>query len=212
MQKALAAAEQLADALRDSVRTLRSGWSFDERQYLESGAYTAELLRAAEERGVRLLEQDERILSYPSVVRVLPAEGAIEIDRKRERGIRPSVVATHLKERQQKQPRFKPEQFLEALFRAYRLALEEKKRSMGATVRLLGIYQILTLLPGQTREYSKQEFARDIYLLDESDAKATGEGYRLSFPAATGTRTTGALTTVTKAGRLKMYYGISFRA
>ncbi|MBA4159413.1 MAG: hypothetical protein H0X65_18355 [Gemmatimonadetes bacterium] len=69
LQKALLAADQLAKALREAVRTLRAGWDFDERAHLESGAYTSELMAAAGERGVRLLEQDERILSYPSVVR-----------------------------------------------------------------------------------------------------------------------------------------------
>jgi hypothetical protein len=212
LHKALEAAEQLADALRDSVRTLRSGWQFDEREHLESGAYTAELIETARERGVRLFEQDERILSYPSVARVLPADAALEIDRKRERRIRPSVVAEHLKKLQQRQPRFKAEQFLESLHRAYKLALAEQGRLPGAAVRLLDLYQILTVLPGQSREYSKQEFARDLYLLDESGAKETRDGLRVSFPAATGTKTSGTLSTVNKEGELKTYFGIAFRS
>jgi hypothetical protein len=212
LQKSLAAAEQLADALLDSVRTLRTGWDFDEREYLESGAYTRELIETAREQGVRLFEQDERILSYPSVARVLAADAAVEIDKKRERRIRPSVVAEHLKKLQQKQPRFKAEQFLESLHRAYRLALAEKGREEGATVRLLDLYQILTVLPGQAREYSKQEFARDLYLLEESGIEETREGLRVRFPAATGTKTSGTLATVTKEGELKTYFGIAFRA
>lgn len=211
LEKALLAAGQLAEALRDSVRALREGWSFDERAYLESGAYTAELVELAGERGVRLFEQDERLLTYPSVVRVLPGEAALEIDRKRERRIRPSVVAEHLKARQQSQPRFKAEAFLESLARGYRLALAEQGRPAGATVRLLDVYQILTVLPGQRQEYSKQEFARDVYLLDQSEAKATKDGLRVSFPAATGTKAAGTLSTVTRAGELKVYYGIAFR-
>jgi hypothetical protein len=212
LQKALLAADQLGEALRDALRGLRAGWSFDERAYLESGAYTAELLAAASERGVRLFEQDERILSYPSVVRMLPGEAALEIDRKRERRLRPSVVAEHLRALQQRQPRFRPEPFLESLLRAYRLALAEQGREEGATVRLLDVYQILTMLPGQRQEYSRQEFARDLYLLDQSEAKETREGLRVSFPAATGTRAAGTLSTVTREGELKVYYGIAFRA
>lgn len=211
LQKALLSADQLAEALREAVRTLRSGWSFDERPYLESGAYTAELIAAARERGVRLLEQDERILSYPSVVRVLPSEAALEVDRKRERRIRPSVVVEHLKTLQQSQPRFKAEAFLESLARAYQLALAEQGRPAGATARLLDLYQILTVLPGQRQEYSKQEFARDVYLLDQSEAKLTRDGLRVSFPAATGTRAAGTISTVTRDGELKVYYGIAFR-
>ena len=211
LQKALVAADQLGEALRDSVRALRSGWSFDERAYLESGSYTAELLAVAGERGVRLFEQDERILSYPSVVRVIAADAALEVDRKRERRIRPSVVAEHLRTLQRSQPRFRAEPFLESLHRAYRLGLAEQDRPAGATLRLLDLYQILTMLPGQRQEYSKQEFARDVYLLDESEAKETREGARVSFPAATGTKASGTISTVTRDGELKIYYGIAFR-
>lgn len=212
LQKALAAAEQLADALREATRSLRAGWRFDERAHLESGAYTAELLAAAQERGVRLFEQDERILSYPSVVRVLPAEAALEIDRKRERRIRPSVVVEHLRAQQGRPPRFRAEAFLEALYRAYHLARKEQGRHDGATLRLLDLYQVLTVLPGQRQEYSKQEFARDVYLLDQSETKQTKGGLRVSFPAATGTKQSGTLSTVTQEGELKVYYGIAFRA
>ncbi|MQA89165.1 MAG: hypothetical protein GEU90_02850 [Gemmatimonas sp.] len=211
LRKSLAEAEQLADALRESVRVLRAGWTFDERTHLESGAYTTELLGVAREQGVKLFEQDERILSYPSLVRLLPGEAAVEIDRKREKRIRPSVLAELLGARQQKPPRFKPEPFLEALLRAYRLALPEKKgRAMGSTVSLLEIYQILTLFPGSARDYTKQEFARDIYLVDQSGVR-TREGLRVSFPAATGTKSGGTLSTVTREGELKVYYGVAFR-
>lgn len=212
LQKALLAAEQQTAALGEAVRALREGWTFDERAHLESGGYAAELLAAARERGVRLIEQDERILSYPSVVRLLPGDAALEIDRKRERRLRPSVVVEQLRARQQGSPRFKAEAFLEALARAYTLALREQDRPDGATVRLLDLYQILTVLPGQRQEYSRQEFARDVYLLDQSEAKTTRDGRRVSFPAATGTKAAGGISTVTREGELKLYYGIAFRA
>lgn len=212
LQKSISAAEQFAGALHQAVRALLASWSFDEREYLESGAYTAELLDVAKDLGVKLFEQDEQVLSYPSLVRMLASDAAVEIDRKREKRIRPSVLAELLRVRQQKPPRFKPEPFLEALLRAYRLALPEKKgRAMGSTVALLEIYQILTLFPGQAKEYSKQEFARDLYLLDQSDARRTRDGFRVSFPSATGTKARGTLSTVTRAGELKTYYGLAFR-
>ncbi|MBI4538982.1 MAG: hypothetical protein HY704_05660 [Gemmatimonadetes bacterium] len=211
LQRSIAAAEQMMDALRDGIGALRSGWRFDEQVYLESGAYTAELLEIARERGVRLFEQDERILSYPSLVRLLPADAALEIDRKRFKRIRPSAVAEHLRALQHKQPRFKAAQFLEALFRAYELAVAEKHRKLGSVVRLLDVYQILTLFPGQRSDYSKPEFARDLYLLDQSDVRETRGGRKVSFPAATGTKSAGTLSTVTREGEVKAYYGIAFR-
>lgn len=211
LARALESAAELAAALAEAARAARAGWAFDERAHLESGAYARELLEVAQAGGVRLYEQDDRLVGYPSLVRVLPGEAAIEIDRKRQRSIRPTVVVERLKAAQERPLRFRAEQFLEALLRAYRLVAAEQRKESGATVRLLDVYRILTVLPGQAAAYSRQEFARDVYLLDESGVEVTREGFRLSLPAASGTRTGSALTTVTKSGELKLYYGIAFR-
>ena len=78
-------------------------------------------------------------------------------------------------------------------------------------VRLLDMYNLLTLLPGQSRDYSRQEFARDIYLLDQSGVTTTRDGATVSFPASTGTRVPAAtLRIVTQGGQEKLYYGIAF--
>jgi hypothetical protein len=210
LRGALQAAQERASALAEAVGRVRDGWQLDEREYLESGGYKAELLAAAAERGLRLYEQDERIIGYPSVIRILAADCAIDIDRKRERRLRPSLIASYLRDLQTRPPRFPAERFLEALFRAYKLVLAERGRPHGATVSLLRVYQVLTLLPGQSRDYAKQEFVRDVYLLDASGVKETSDGYRVRFPASSGTRTSATLSTVTKTGELKVYYGIAF--
>src|SRR5207302_2762703 len=113
------------------------------------------------------------------LVRILGGDRVALIDRARERRLRPTVLLNHLKEIQRRPPRFKPEAFLEALFGAYDAlvtAKDGKTRQESRVVRLLDIYDILTLLPGQSREYSRQEFARDIYLLDESGVTRTRRG------------------------------------
>lgn len=69
---------------------------------------------------------------------------------------------------------------------------------------------MLTLLPGQGREYTRQEFARDLYLLDQSGVTEV-KGRTMRLPASTLTKkTTKVLSTVTKDGRQKLYSGISF--
>ena len=45
--------------------------------YLASGAYTKELLVAAEAKGVTMFEEDDRLLCYPSLLRVLVEEDRI---------------------------------------------------------------------------------------------------------------------------------------
>jgi len=208
LERALETAEDLSGALRDSVRTARSGWRFDDRGHLESGAFIREVLGKARAAGVAVVELDEGLVSYPSLVRILPADAAIEIDRKRERSIRPSVVVEKLRAAQARPPRFRAEQFLETLLRAYRLVVAENGRGVGSAARVVDVHRVLTLLPGAS--YTKQEFARDLYLLDESGVTRTREGLTLSLAAATGTKGGTSLTAVTKSGDVKPYYAIGF--
>jgi hypothetical protein len=73
------------------------------------------------------------------------------------------------------------------------------------------VYELLTLLPGQAREYSGHEFARDIYLLDRSGLTETRDGFVVSFPASTGTKSAGGrITAITENGQERRYWGIAF--
>jgi len=211
LERSLEAAEQLAGALRDSVRAARAGWSFDDRDYLESGAFVQEVLKLGHSRGLSLQELDDRIVSYPSLVRVLPNDAVIEIDRKRQRGIRPSVLVETLRGTQGRPPRFRPETFIEALARAYELVRAAQGKEPGGTVKLTDLYRDQTNLPGQSTAYSRQEFVRDIYLLDESGVDRTKNGSRMTLPASSGVRTSSTLATVMRNGDLKIYFGIAFR-
>ena len=182
-----------------------------DRAYLGSGAFANELLQLGRSRGLALQEQDDRLVSYPSLIRVLPNDAAIEIDRKRQRGIRPSVVIEALRATQGRSPRFRAEAFIEALARAYELVRSSQGKERGATVKLIDVYSVLTVLPGQSAAYSQQEFARDIYLLDESGLDRTKDGSRMTLPASSGARTSSTLATVMRNGELKIYYGVEFR-
>src|SRR5215210_2946339 len=97
----------------------RVGWDFDEEMYFASGLFPREVLDTAERKGVRIFEQDERLYCYPSLIRVLPGDRSVMIDKARERRVRPSVLVEQLRELQRRPARFKPEAFLESLFSAY---------------------------------------------------------------------------------------------
>lgn len=212
LAKALEQAQQLAGATRDALTTTKAGWSFDAQAHLESGAYSREVLALADARGIAAEEQDGRIVCYPSLLRVLPSDEAVEIDRRRSRDIRPARVVDRLQAAQARPPKFRPEPFLEALLRAYKLLGTGKRGwQVSEPLRLVDIYKVLTVLPGQSSAYSTPEFTRDIYLLDESRVDTTKEGLRLSLPASSGGRESGALHTVTKGGGVKTYYSIAFR-
>jgi hypothetical protein len=146
---------------------------------------------------------------------VLGAERTILIDRTRERRLRPSSVVARLRAMQDRPPRFRPDAFMESLFKAYRALLQQRHGSSwpdnAPVERLVRIYELLTLLPGQAREYSSHEFARDIYLLDRSGITETRDGFVVSFPASTGTRSASAvITAIAENGQERRYWGITF--
>ncbi len=210
LRRALSQAESLAAELAEQVARSRSAYDIDESEWLASGAYTKELLAAATQAGLSMFEEDGRLLCYPSLVRVLPGDLSIEIDRRRERRLRPSVVVDLLGKAQRAGPRFRPDPFLASLASAYDLVVAKQGKAGGAVVKLVDVYAVLTLLPGQARDYSLQEFARDLYLLDLSGATESG-GRELRWAASTGTRQAGVLSTVAQSGQQQRYWGISFQ-
>lgn len=211
LRRALEAAETTARELAELAGELRAGYDFDENEYLASGSYAKELQAAADDAGVAMFEEDDRLLCYPSLVRVLTAELAIEVDRRRDRRLRPSVVVAALAQAQGAEPRFKPEPFFESLRTAYEHVVARQLKASGAVVRLVDVHAVLTLLPGSAREYSRQEFARDLYLLDQSGLTTSDRsGARLRWSASTGTKGAGVLATVSRSGQQQRYWGIAF--
>lgn len=211
LRRALDAAAGTAEDLVGSVRQAREAYDLDEAAYMASGEYAAELLAAASDRGVAMFAEDDRLLCYPSLLRVLPGDAAVEVDRRRERRLRPSVLLAVLGAAQLRPPRFRPEPFLESLAAAYAL-LAERESVSEPVLRLDAVWAVLTLLPGQAKEYIRPEFARDLYLLDQSGVTETRDGRVLRWHASTGTRGAGVLTTVAKTGQQQRYWGVSFHA
>lgn len=197
--------------LHKAVDELHSEDDLDAADYLSSGQYANELRFAAASAGLSITAQDDRLLCYPSVVRVRPAELRIDIDGIREHRLRPSEVVAELAERQERGSRFRPDRFLDSLRGAYELLVAQRVRPEDAVIRLVDIWAVLTLLPDHAREYGKQEFVRDLYLLDRSGLTSTRRSNRrMRLCASSGTRATGVLTIVTQEGAEQQYWGISF--
>jgi len=215
LKRTIDSSEEAIAALRQQFSNTKDGWNFDAENYIGSRAYLEEILEMSKSLGVTIFEQDERLYCYPFLIRIVPNELAVQIDKAKEKRIRPSTLVTHLKSLQNKPVRFKPEAFLESLFLAYDTLIKSRGRGQvgrGSVVTLREIYKLLTLLPGQTKEYSLQEFARDIYLLDRSGVTETKKGCCVTMPGvSSGMRgTAGAIRVITQEGRDKLYYGISF--
>lgn len=210
LEQAMDAAASLAEQASAAAGDLRRGWSFDVGEWFESGEYAKELLASAAEAGVKAFESDERILSYPVVVQVSAADATVVVDKVKDRRIRPSVVVKHLGALQQRPPKFKPQAFIDSLAAGYDLVVAAKGLRPGTAAKLVDVHRVLTLLPGAARDYTRQELARDMYLLDQSGVVDCKDGRRMALPASAMTRGSGVLTTVTRAGQTKVYVGVSF--
>jgi len=200
--------------MRIEVSKTSKNWQFDESAYLSSKAFERDLLEMGKQMGVEIFEHEGVFYSHEVVLRVLPEKRRVAIDRSRDSKIRPSVIVKRLKELQCNPNRFKPQAFLDVLFTAYSMAVSmrgQQNHSAGVVVPLVEMYELLTLLPWQSTEYTRQEFARDVYFLDKSGKTKTKKDQRINFHASTGTRDAHkTLSVMGRGGRIRTYYGTSF--
>ena len=207
-------------ALGQTVANAVKSWPFqdeDEERYLRDG-YCGELCQVASKQGLNIHERDGRLISHPSIVRILPGERSVKLDNKRISAIRPSYLTDLLLKNQRKPARFRAGAFLESLYNVYLDIVREERsdrqrlaQAAGRVVPLERIYRLFTSLPGSSREYDHTDFARDLYMLDTQGPKRTKQGAEVSFPASTGTRSSkGVFSFVGPDGRYVQYYGLRF--
>lgn len=219
IRRGTARLEESLSLIRQQLGNATQAWPFapeEELAYLQD-QYASELQGEAKKEGLQLFERDGRLIAHPSVLRVLPGERAVRIDRRQSSSIRPTKIVADLAKLQHSRPRFGPQPFLESLYAAY-LALSQsdtadrlKLGGVGQVVRLDRIYNLFTGLPGAQREYSQLDFARDLYSLENSGVNEVRSGARASFPASTGTRNPrGTISFVGPNGETVLYYGIQF--
>ena len=211
--------EAALEVLTQTATNAVQSWPFEageEEQYLWNG-YAAELRGAASELGLKIHERDGRMVSHPSIVRILPREWAVRIDKKKVSTIRPSHLAGILLQNQKKPSRFPAARFLEAVYRVYcdLAKVESSGRLMEGgpepVVPLDRIYKMFTSLPGTSGDYTTMDFARHLYQLETSDLRETKSGAIVSFPASTATRSgKGVFSFVGPEGQEIQYYGVRF--
>jgi len=186
---------------------------FDIQSYLQDSAkYIKELKSVALKSGVDLHVRDGMIYCYPFVVVVEHESKALRIGRKKIYELKPEKVAELLKKEQDKPQRAKTAQFLESLFKAYEFVRHQKKGKPYVSIPLMKLYRVLTLLPGVSKEYRPEDFARDIHFLDISDCKEISKGHRWELVASTSSREGGseAIKFATRKGEQRLYHSIIF--
>src|SRR5262249_17892810 len=120
------AAQRVALVLQTVCRDAedaRTAWPFSiesEELYMRE-SYIDELLEASRVDNVRIQPLDDGYLVYPSILRIIPSERSVMIDRKKQQAIRPTRLLKAVKAIQTAKPKITSEHFLEVLHRAYRL-------------------------------------------------------------------------------------------
>jgi hypothetical protein len=107
---------------------------------------------------------------------------------------------------------FHPEPFLMNLFEAYSKVVENRDGDLldfAPVVPLVDVYAWVTSSEEHSKNYSKQQFTRDIYQLHNSGVNTTKDGAKVSFPISRGVRGK-TLTTTNRTGGEVRYYGIRF--
>ncbi len=198
-----------ADTARQEAANACAAWPLSpeaEERYLRE-EYAEELLRSADTGGLKMQRHEGTLAAYPMVIRILPRERALTLNRKKVSGLRPSRLVVKLKAIQNRKTRDNPQAFLEALFSAYKLTAQGERA--GLAVSLVEIFEIFTLLPGS--DYSKEDFARDLLSLDRNGINLTKSGARVSLPASSGTRDSrDTFQCVTPEGEVVPFYGVKF--
>lgn len=217
--KSLAQARSEARRFADEMALADASWKFDAEQYLMDGGYLKEFLSAAADAGLKVFERDGRIYCFPMLLRISAKDSAVLIDRKPERRLQPRTLVELLLRRQKRPQRFNEQKLLDTLFEVYcrmdRRWLRDwtkETRGQGPYVPLVEMYEVMTLLPGSDREYPKEEFTRDLYLLDLQRNLRTKDGRSFDFAAAAMVKGSAAwrLTMVDREGAEKIYATISF--
>jgi hypothetical protein len=200
---------RISDA-QSEARELSGAWNFDVSSYMADGRFLVDLKAAAAEQNLAMFERDGRIYSFPLILRVDANQSAVRVGRKIERRIRPSELARLLAEAQKRPQRFREEAFLDLVWRAYRrlLGREWSGTDAGRVVALIDIHDTLTLLPGA--DYPREEFARDLLLLDRRPDLRTRGGDRFEFPRGTTTKGVRPLIVYDEQGAERVYYGVRF--
>jgi hypothetical protein len=216
MNKALGVARDALRVAQAEFANAASAWPFDdaaEQAYFESEAFTRELLETAADMGLEISEEDGQLMCYPSVIRVDAAKRLVTIDKKAFRNVRPTVLAAHLWAQQSRKTKFNPAPFLEALYTAWEYARHVGTKGKGpdTDVSVDRVHSVLVVAPGSAKEYSRQEFGRDLFLLESSGERRTKRGAEIHFSRATGTKTGKAITVVREDGKRVLYSSISFR-
>jgi len=209
LTKAAAQSEELVNALPDTTNETRSSWDFDIRAYLESEAWRREIQSLAAERySLKILEEDETLISSPITLRAQSARSTLALGKVNWALIRPRIVVAELKRLRDRTNAANSQEFVESLYSAC-VHLSSKEDPIA---RFRDIYDLFCLAPGYKKEVPPAAFAQQIYALHRSDVRATRGGRKLEIEYPAGNyKEKDVFTVMSEDARPIRYFNIFFK-
>lgn len=208
LQKAAALAEELGGDLPETTREAKNAWAFDTRAYLEGEEWRKELQAAAARFSLRILEDEDTLISSPVTVRAQPARATLALGRTTWPALRPRVVAVELKRLRDRTANANSQEFVESLFGACRHLGDQG----NLFARFRDIYDLFCLTPGYKKENPPAAFGQQLYALHRSEVRTTRGGSKFEIEYATGNvKERDIFTVLAEDGRPVRYYSIWFK-
>jgi hypothetical protein len=216
LQKAMSQSREIAPALAAPAAEAASSWTFDVRDYLESGDWRQELQAAAGEKfSLRVLEEGETLVSSPVVIRAQAGRGILQIGKVNWPLLRPQVVAAELKRLRDRALSANSQEFLDSLLAASTRLNKDTPagdETPGIFSKFRDIYDLFSITPGWKKDNPPAAFGQAIYALHRSDIRITRSGRKLEieYPSA-NVKERDVFSVISEDGRPIRYYGIHFR-
>jgi uncharacterized coiled-coil protein SlyX len=186
LQQSLTRYEELLDRQKENLRGFKEKLpSFNLQSYLLEDFHRG-FLEALAGEGLAVEAEYPVYEVLPFKVRVLPEKEMITIDDHIWRNLRPGVLARHLKKDIERlnAASFDTQRFLQSLATAYdtetaRQVAKTKIDLSEQEVLLKDVYNTLTPMPHQKRDYPVQRFAFDLHRVLQCDRMNAPDGRRL---------------------------------
>lgn len=188
LAKELTAMEAIHEAYRNALRGIATlSQSFDAKDYVESGDFSAQLLECCQRCGVDVKGDFPNYEMFPFKIKIDIENLDLYIDRKKVQSLRPTSFVDTVKLAQDKllKAPFNPALFANELAQAYDLTLLRlnagKPYAQDADCYLTHIYKSLTPMRRFKKDYDQQSFAFDLARLYSAEVDCIDDGRKLQF-------------------------------
>lgn len=177
MEAALARQQEVLVSLKAKLPT------FDVATYLRED-FEKGFLSACQSQGLAVSGNFPDYEVFPFRLRVYPERGAVEVNERTLRLLRPRALAAYLKAERDRLYRaaFHAQRFIDTLARVYDILLAVKRAAQGADlpqgtdIPLTDVHEQLVFHPAYRKQYTRTMFAFDLYRLLRAEVLRASDG------------------------------------